>query len=297
MLLLKLILFIVPAHSASFSGQTEMNGISYSDYAAFEQDWKMITVRYRTDTQEQRFVWANPLAMQALEKGSKEFPDGSVFAKIGFITEEDSAFKSSKVPSGAVRYQFMVRDKKRYASTGGWGYALFDGDKVTYDVDPISQAQACYACHQLVPERGEVFSQILKISPFAYKRAVDTARRSDVGVVKFETINFEQLPELVRRNIPKVKHIRVVKGKLREHVFRGTIDEIRPSLVDEAKRSGHPAALIAKDNQQFTIVHADSSRVGCSKDKSFKSIFSTNVASSAKGAEPLLVVAFQNLCL
>src|ERR1035437_2450819 len=139
------------AHGETFAGQTSMNGISYSDYANFEEKWKFITVRYRMDTSEQRFIWANASALQTLEAGSADYPDGAVFAKIGFMTEEDPAFKSSRVPSGALRYQFMVRDKKKYATTGGWGYALFDGNKTTLAGNPANQAQACFGCHQLVP--------------------------------------------------------------------------------------------------------------------------------------------------
>ncbi len=286
------------AQADSFKGRSEMNGISYKDFEGFEDKWKFVTVRYRGDTGEQRFTWGNDLAIKALEAGSTDYPDGAVFAKIGFATEKDPSFESSMVPSGAKRYQFMVRDKKKYASTGGWGYALFDGAKLTNDGDPKTQAMACYACHQLVPERGEVFSQPLKISSFAAKVPPPAENKEvHVSAVRFETVPLRKLPEFVRRSLPeKSRSIRSVKGELRNNVFRGTIDEIRPSLVEEVKRTGLPAALVALSDSQFAAVYPDPNRKDCKK-KSLKSVFSTQVPSTDPGASGYLVVAYQDLCL
>lgn len=284
--------------AADFKGRSEMNGISYKDYEGFEDKWKFVTVRYRSDTGEQRFTWGNESAMKVLESGGTEYPDGAVFAKIGFATEKDPSFASSMVPSGAKRYQFMVRDQKKYASTGGWGYALFDGNKLTYDGDPQAQAMACYACHQLVPDRGQVFSQPMKISAFAAKVPPPILNREvSVSGIKFETMPLKKLPEVVRRSLPEnVRAIRSVAGELRKNVFRGTIDEIRPTLIEEVRRTGMPAALVALKDSQFAAVYPVAGRKDCTK-KSFKSVFSTQVPSSDAGASGYLVVAYQDLCL
>lgn len=279
-----------------------MNGITASQYAGFEATWPMVTVRYRTDTKEQRFVWANPAALKALQEGGKDYPDGAVFAKIGFMSEEDPAFRSSLVPSGVRRYQFMVRDKKKYASTGGWGYALFDTNKVTYEGDHVQQAQACHACHQLVPEKQYVFSKPVSFAPSPIQPAPESPNETDVtpvvDAVKFETISVAKLPEAVKRNLAAgFKSIRSVKGELRNHVFRGTIDEIRPSLIDEAKKSGIPAALISSKDGQFALVHVSKEKKACAQGQAMKSIFSSIFPSSDKGASPYLIVAYQDLCI
>lgn len=281
------------AEAQTFKGQREMNGISYSDYEGFEDKWKFVTVRFRQDTGEQRFTWGNELAMKALESGSTDYPDGAVFAKIGFATEKDPDFHSSLVPSGSKRYQFMVRDKKKYASTGGWGYALFDAAKVTFDGDPKTQSQACYACHLLVPQRGQVFSQPLKISAFAAKiEAPLTPKEAPTSAVKFETVAIRKLPEIVRRNLPEgSKTARAVTSEIRNHVFRGTIDEIRPTLIEEVRRTGMAATLVSAKDSQFAAVYPDPdmNRKNCNR-KSFKSVFSTQ-------ASDYLIVAYQDLCL
>jgi hypothetical protein len=81
---------------------------------------------------------------------------------------------------------------------------------------------------------------------------------------------------------------------LRDHVFRGTIDEIRPSLVAESRRTGKVAALLASDGLQFSAVYPDRQRKTCPREKSFKAVFSMSVPSHS--ASPYTVVAWQDLC-
>lgn len=49
----------------------------------------------------------------------------------------------------------MVKDSKKYASTGGWGFAQFDEGK------PASEAvhRTCYPCHAIVEARDLVFNR------------------------------------------------------------------------------------------------------------------------------------------
>ena len=51
--------------------------------------------------------------------------------------------------------QFMVKDSRRYASTGGWGFAHFDDGK------PASEAvhNTCFPCHATVKARDFVFNR------------------------------------------------------------------------------------------------------------------------------------------
>jgi Cytochrome P460 len=50
--------------------------------------------------------------------------------------------------------QFMVKDSRKYASTGGWGFAQFDDGK------PADEAvqKTCFPCHQAVKARDLVFT-------------------------------------------------------------------------------------------------------------------------------------------
>jgi hypothetical protein len=48
----------------------------------------------------------------------------------------------------------MVKDSKKYASTGGWGYAQFDDGKPADD----ATLKTCFPCHEAVKNRDYVFS-------------------------------------------------------------------------------------------------------------------------------------------
>jgi cytochrome P460 len=51
--------------------------------------------------------------------------------------------------------QFMVKDSRKYASTGGWGFAYFDDGK------PADEAvhNTCFSCHETVKARDFVFNR------------------------------------------------------------------------------------------------------------------------------------------
>ena len=52
--------------------------------------------------------------------------------------------------------QFMVKDSKGYASTGGWNYAQFDEGKPLLDV---AMLQSCFECHLAVKDHDYVFTR------------------------------------------------------------------------------------------------------------------------------------------
>lgn len=244
-----------------YAGKSEMFGYKLKAYEGFEKNWHFVTVRFRKDTGEMRYVYANDLAWQSLKKGVTDYPDGSVFAKIGLATQEDPAFASSLVPSGARRYQLMVRKKSKHQDTDGWGYALFDSDGKTFPGEPVLAAKACAACHHLVPDRGFVFSQIAEISPFK-KTALPISKLA--VPLKYETVVTRTLPPEVKKYIPtQFESLRVLRGELEENIFQGTLDEIRPSLANESIKENLPALLLSKKHDRFSLVYRNLSGSPC----------------------------------
>ena len=81
-----------------------MISMKLSDFKGVEKNWHLVTVRFRKDTQEMRWTFANDGAWKTLSSGSIEYPNGAVFAKIDAVTHEDAQFPSSAVPSGARRF-------------------------------------------------------------------------------------------------------------------------------------------------------------------------------------------------
>lgn len=241
-----------------------MNGYKLSTYQGFEKKWKLITVRFRKDTGEMRFTFANDLAYKNLLKGSKDYPDGAVFAKVSQITQEDSAFPSSAVPSGARRYQYMVRNKKLHASTDGWGYALFDKDGFVYPEKIEVQSNACAACHHIVPERGYVFSQLLDLTPGKPVKVPHMSENHFENKITYETVDIASMDEAVRKLLPKnTKSVRKLSHKITKYLFQGTLDEIKPALTKEAIASKLPAIIISADQKTFSFVFVENFEVSC----------------------------------
>lgn len=244
-----------------------MNGYAFTSFNNFQNDWKLVTVRYRQDTGELRFVYANDVAWKGLASAKGEYADGAVFGKIGFASKEDTNFKSSLTPDGVRRFQFMVRDKTKHKQTGGWGYALFDKNGKTFPEELQKQTMACFACHSLVSNLGYVFSKKVPLFDAPEKRNVPE------NALLFEEIETSLLPESVKNLLPAgVVRVKSVIGPLRNHLFQGTLDEIRPALAREAARSGFPALLISEDRSRFSLVLSEKERTcGNAQGKSVSS--------------------------
>jgi len=100
-------------------------------------------------------IYANRKGMEGYRTGS--FPEGSILIYDFLEGIEDSQGATAEGPRRFT--SVMVRDSKRYASTGGWGFEEFRGDSETDRM--IGQAAAptkCFACHQKVKDNNFVFS-------------------------------------------------------------------------------------------------------------------------------------------
>ncbi|MBU6235615.1 MAG: cytochrome P460 family protein [Alphaproteobacteria bacterium] len=248
----------------SLKGLPRMNGYSLTQFGNFIKDWKLVTVRFRHDSNELRFVYANDVAWKVLNDGGKVYPDGAVFAKIAIVTQEDPAFPSSAVPAGSRRYQLMVKDSKKHTETNGWGYALFGADGLTTDPDPVNQTMACHACHAIVPDKDYVFSEPMQLGmPEDYRPA--SAGGDALGArLTYKTFEKGLLPERVRNLIPQqYNEVRVMQGGITNHIFAGTLDEIRPALIVEVNAAKMPALLVSQDGRMYSLVYPDPDKTAC----------------------------------
>ena len=239
----------------------EMNGYTLKQFGDFVHDWHFVTVRFRRDTGEMRFVYANDIAWKALNAHSKDYPDGAVFAKVGAATQEDSAFVDSAVPSGPRRVQFMVRDHRRHKDTDGWGYELFNpAGYALVAGKPKDVVDACNACHLIVPERGMVFSEPITplLDPMASLSGPTASRPAlpkSNAAVSFVTVDVSALPDFVRARMPPgFTQARQMQGPLTQHVFAGTFVEATPTVGAEAASANMPAVLISQATPEFAIV-------------------------------------------
>jgi hypothetical protein len=120
------------------------------------RDWPLVApAQEAAPFDELRVVVGNPTAMRAYRKNTRPLPDGTVLVKLAWKREPSPDFASASVPGSATTVQVMVKDSKRYATTGGWGYGRFVGGQ------PVDEAQhrTCHACHaSRVKERDYVFT-------------------------------------------------------------------------------------------------------------------------------------------
>jgi len=100
------------------------------------RDWPVISVAHEAGANNDlRAVLGNGAAMKAYRKGTLPFPDGTIIARLAWVyaasEANDQVFgrQQSFVAGPAINVQFMVKDSKKYAATGGWGYAQFKDGK------------------------------------------------------------------------------------------------------------------------------------------------------------------------
>jgi hypothetical protein len=126
------------------------------------RDWKLISVAHEEGKlNDLRGVLGNDIAIKAYREGKLPFPDGAIIARLAWSyvpsEENDKVFgqQQSFVAGPPTNVQFMVKDSKKYAATGGWGFAQFDDGKPAADVVP----RACIASHEPVKARDFVFTR------------------------------------------------------------------------------------------------------------------------------------------
>ena len=106
---------------------------------------------------ELRTVVGNKIAIDAYKRGELPFPDGAVLVKLAWKYTQSPEFKSALVPGHATTVQVMVKDSKKFAASGGWGYGRFIDGKPA----DLAQHQTCFACHNaLVKNRDYVFTRL-----------------------------------------------------------------------------------------------------------------------------------------
>lgn len=127
------------------------------------RDWRLISVAHEEGSlNDLRAILGNDIAVQAAREGQLPYPDGAIIARLAWsydpLAESEKAFgRLQSYVAGAPKngVQFMVKDSKRYASSGGWGFVQVDNGK------PASEAvqTTCFPCHAIAKARDFVFSR------------------------------------------------------------------------------------------------------------------------------------------
>src|ERR1700721_1335661 len=146
------------------------NGLAFSEFRGYEA-WQVVSIS-RSGEGIIAAILANPVMIKAYAAGlpgnGKPFPDGAKLAKIHWNPKKMDTFPSATVPGTQHDVDFMVKDAKRFADSGGWGYAVFDYNEASETFTPgtladkppqANDAKCGFACHTVVQTRDYVFTE------------------------------------------------------------------------------------------------------------------------------------------
>ena len=146
------------------SGHADERTVStfLTEIPAGYRDWRWISVAHEEgDFHSFAAVLGNDVAIKAYRDGNLPFPDGTIIAALHYrhvpSEENDSAFGRSQsfVAGPPTNVQFMVKDSKRFSSTGGWGFGHFQDGKRGDE----AMMKTCFPCHAQMRARDLVFTQ------------------------------------------------------------------------------------------------------------------------------------------
>ena len=144
-------------------------GLAFAEFRGFES-WQAVSVSH--NEKATAVILANPAMIAAYQAGipgnGKPVPDGAKMAKIHWNPKKHQYFPDNTVPGTQRDVDFMVKDSKRFADSGGWGYAVFRYDAATDTFYPgtlaeqppqANDARCGVACHTVVKSRDFVFTE------------------------------------------------------------------------------------------------------------------------------------------
>src|ERR1700739_2546731 len=105
-------------------------GLAFAEFRGYE-GWPVIAVSENGG--KIAVIMGNSVMIDAYKEGvpgnGKPFPDGARMAKIHWIPKKQETYPGQPmVPGTQHDVDFMVKDSKRFADSGGWGYAEFEYD-------------------------------------------------------------------------------------------------------------------------------------------------------------------------
>ena len=147
------------------------NGLAFSEFRGYEA-WQVVSISH--DGPLMAAILADPVMIRAYIDGvpgnGKAFPDGARMAKIHWNPKKMETFPAATVPGTQHDVDFMVKDSKRFANSGGWGYGglwSYDAASDTFrpgteaDKPPQNNNSSCgFACHSIVKARDYVFTGV-----------------------------------------------------------------------------------------------------------------------------------------
>jgi hypothetical protein len=154
---------MVAVATAAVAVAGEAAAVFMTKVPAGYRDWKLISVAHEAgELNDIRAILANDKGVKAYRDGKLPFPEGTIISRIAWdfvaSAENNKSFgREQSFVAGPPKngVQFMIKDSKKYAATGGWGYGHFENGKPADE----TVMKACFPCHELVKDRDFVFTR------------------------------------------------------------------------------------------------------------------------------------------
>ncbi len=148
-------------------------GLTFAEFRGYET-WQVINISHNSG--KVAVILGDPAMINAFKAGipgnGKSVPDGARMAKIHWDPKKVESAPGAPTVGGTLSdVDFMVKDSKRFADSGGWGYAVFRYDAATDTFAPGdlagrppqgNDAKCGFACHTVVKNRDYVFTEYPK---------------------------------------------------------------------------------------------------------------------------------------
>ncbi len=144
-------------------------GLGFADFKGYES-WQVVSISH--NPKAMAVIVGNPAMIKAFEAGipanGKPVPDGAKMAKMHYVPKQNQYFPEAIVPDKQADVDFMMKDSKRFADSGGWGYAAFKYDAASDKFAPVgtdgqppqgNDAKCGFACHTVAKSNDYVFTQ------------------------------------------------------------------------------------------------------------------------------------------
>jgi hypothetical protein len=126
------------------------------------RDWKWISSAHEAGNLNSiGALLGNDVATKAYRDGKLPFPDGTMLVALHYRyapSEENNKIfgqAQSFVPGAPTNIQFMIKDSKKYAATGGWGFGHFANGKP----GDAAFMKSCFPCHEKAKATDLVFTR------------------------------------------------------------------------------------------------------------------------------------------
>ena len=151
------LIFPAPGHASGESAPAFVTEIPHG-----YRDWKWISSAHEAGNLNSiGALLGNDIATRAYREGKLPFPDGTMLAALHYryvpSEENNKVFGQAQsfVPGAPTNIQFMVKDSKKYAATGGWGFGHFADGKP----GDAAFMKSCFPCHEKTKASDLVFTR------------------------------------------------------------------------------------------------------------------------------------------